>query len=108
MLFLFGLLHCCRTCTPAVLLLIEARRCVVWDGELLTTFALQAGGEGGAPLARKAGVPISPEGKRAQGTRKSTIGRVLRRCSHGRIFTNCRRREPLTFGVRDALGVDGR
>jgi transposase len=29
--------------------------------ELLTTFALQAGGEGGARLARKAGVPISPD-----------------------------------------------
>jgi hypothetical protein len=28
--------------------------------DLLTTFALQAGGEGGARLARKAGVPISP------------------------------------------------
>jgi len=29
--------------------------------ELLTTFALQAGGEGGARLARKTGVPISPD-----------------------------------------------
>jgi transposase len=29
--------------------------------ELLTTFALQAGGEGGARLAHKAGVPISPD-----------------------------------------------
>src|SRR5438128_537681 len=29
--------------------------------ELLTTFALQAGGEGGARLACKAGVPISPD-----------------------------------------------
>src|SRR6266446_641061 len=29
--------------------------------ELLTTFALQAGGEGGARLARKVGVPISPD-----------------------------------------------
>src|ERR1043166_6851128 len=29
--------------------------------ELLTTFALQAGGEGGARLARKAGVPIRPD-----------------------------------------------
>src|SRR5712691_6317543 len=29
--------------------------------ELLTTFALQAGGEGGARLARKAGVPVSPD-----------------------------------------------
>jgi hypothetical protein len=29
--------------------------------ELLTTFALQAGDEGGARLARKAGVPISPD-----------------------------------------------
>ena len=29
--------------------------------ELLTTFALQAGGEAGARLARKAGVPISPD-----------------------------------------------
>src|SRR5437588_3466612 len=29
--------------------------------ELLTTFALQAGAEGGARLARKAGVPISPD-----------------------------------------------
>jgi transposase len=29
--------------------------------ELLTTFALQAGGEGGARLARKIGVPISPD-----------------------------------------------
>src|SRR5215831_11234698 len=29
--------------------------------DLLTTFALQAGGEGGARLARKTGVPISPD-----------------------------------------------
>ena len=29
--------------------------------ELLTAFALQAGGEGGARLARKTGVPISPD-----------------------------------------------
>lgn len=29
--------------------------------DLLTTFALQAGGEGGARLARKAGIPISPD-----------------------------------------------
>src|SRR5215210_6603849 len=29
--------------------------------ELLTTFALQAGGEGGACLGHKAGVPISPD-----------------------------------------------
>jgi len=29
--------------------------------ELLTTFALHAGGEGGARLARKVGVPISPD-----------------------------------------------
>jgi transposase len=29
--------------------------------DLLTTFAMQAGGEGGARLARKAGVPISPD-----------------------------------------------
>src|SRR5437879_1197391 len=29
--------------------------------ELLTAFALQAGGEGGARLAQKAGVPISPD-----------------------------------------------
>ncbi len=29
--------------------------------DLLTTFALQAGGEGGARLAQKAGVPISPD-----------------------------------------------
>src|ERR687885_1476758 len=29
--------------------------------DLLTTFALQAGGEGGARLARKAGVPVSPD-----------------------------------------------
>src|SRR5207245_10384643 len=29
--------------------------------ELLTAFALQAGGEGGARLARTAGVPISPD-----------------------------------------------
>jgi transposase len=29
--------------------------------ELLVTFALQAGGEGGARLARKAGVPVSPD-----------------------------------------------
>jgi hypothetical protein len=29
--------------------------------ELLTAFALQSGGEGGARLARKAGVPISPD-----------------------------------------------
>ena len=29
--------------------------------DLLTTFALQAGGEGGARLARKAGLPIGPD-----------------------------------------------
>src|ERR1700716_3432654 len=29
--------------------------------DLLTTFALQAGGEGGARLARTAGVPVSPD-----------------------------------------------
>lgn len=29
--------------------------------DLLTTFALQAGGEGGARLARKAGIPIGPD-----------------------------------------------
>jgi hypothetical protein len=29
--------------------------------DLLTTFALQAGGEGGARAARKAGVPVSPD-----------------------------------------------
>jgi transposase len=29
--------------------------------DLLTTFALQAGGEGGARLARKAGMPVSPD-----------------------------------------------
>jgi len=29
--------------------------------DLLTTFALQAGGEGGARLARRAGVPVSPD-----------------------------------------------
>src|SRR5690349_3879050 len=29
--------------------------------DLLTSFALQAGGEGGARMARKAGVPISPD-----------------------------------------------
>ena len=29
--------------------------------DLLTTFALQAGGEGGARLARKVGMPISPD-----------------------------------------------
>src|SRR6266851_9969753 len=37
-----------------------ARRTVDAD-DLLTTFALQAGGEGGARLARKAGVPVSPD-----------------------------------------------
>ncbi len=37
-----------------------ARRTVVAD-DLLKTFALQAGGEGGARLARKAGVPVSPD-----------------------------------------------
>jgi Transposase len=37
-----------------------ARRTVVAD-ELLKSFALQAGGEGGARLARKAGVPVSPD-----------------------------------------------
>ena len=50
----------------------------------------------------------SAEGKRPQGTRKSTIGRVVTRCPHGRISINWRSREPLTFGVRDTLGVDGR
>jgi len=37
-----------------------ARRTAVAD-DLLKTFALQAGGEGGARLARKAGVPVSPD-----------------------------------------------
>src|SRR3979490_3212840 len=37
-----------------------ARRTDVAD-DLLKTFALQAGGEGGARLARKAGVPVSPD-----------------------------------------------
>src|SRR5258708_6850117 len=37
-----------------------ARRTVDAD-DLLKTFALQAGGEGGARLARKAGVPVSPD-----------------------------------------------
>jgi transposase len=37
-----------------------ARRTVVADA-LLRTFALQAGGEGGARLARTAGVPVSPD-----------------------------------------------
>src|SRR5260370_34303516 len=37
-----------------------ARRTVVADN-LLRTFALQAGGEGGARLARTAGVPVSPD-----------------------------------------------
>lgn len=37
-----------------------ARRTVAAD-DLLRTFALQAGGEGGARLARTAGVPVSPD-----------------------------------------------
>jgi transposase len=37
-----------------------ARRTVVAD-DLLRAFALQAGGEGGARLARKAGLPVSPD-----------------------------------------------
>src|SRR5919199_2777236 len=35
--------------------------------ELLTTFTLQAGGEGGARLAHKAGVPISPDTLKIRG-----------------------------------------
>jgi hypothetical protein len=37
-----------------------ARRTAVAD-DLLKTFVLQAGGEAGARLARKAGVPVSPD-----------------------------------------------
>ena len=54
--------------------------------ELLTTFALQAGGEGGARLARKAGVPISPD----------TLLRILHSMSEGD-----NERGPPVLGVDD-------
>ena len=55
--------------------------------ELLTTFALQAGGEGGARLARKAGVPISPD----------TLLRLL----HALTDADDDRRGPRVLGVDD-------
>jgi Transposase len=54
--------------------------------ERLTTFALQVGGEGGARLARKAGVPISPD----------TLLRIL----HSLIDAETQR-GPRTLGVDD-------
>jgi len=54
--------------------------------ELLATFALQAGGEGGARLARKAGVPISPD----------TLLRILHSLTDGD-----RARGPRVLGVDD-------
>jgi transposase len=54
--------------------------------DLLTTFALQAGGEGGARLARKAGVPISPD----------TLLRIL----HSLADTDAQR-GPRVLGVDD-------
>ncbi len=54
--------------------------------ELLTTFALQAGGEGGARLARKAGVPTSPD----------TLLRILHSMSEGD-----NERGPRVLGVDD-------
>src|SRR6266851_9525565 len=54
--------------------------------ELLTTFALQAGGEGGARLARKVGVPISPD----------TLLRILHSITDA---DNCR--GPRVLGVDD-------
>src|SRR5438067_6722216 len=58
------------TCRPARARSLPNASMACWlttpvrtDGttDLLTTFALQAGGEGGARLARKAGVPVSPD-----------------------------------------------
>ncbi len=54
--------------------------------ELLTTFAFQAGGEGGARLARKAGVPTSPD----------TLLRILHSMSEGD-----NERGPRVLGVDD-------
>jgi transposase len=54
--------------------------------ELLTTFAMQAGGEGGARLARKVGVPISPD----------TLLRIL----HSLADTDAQR-GPRVLGVDD-------
>lgn len=54
--------------------------------ELLTSFALQAGGEGGAQLARKAGVPISPD----------TLLRILHSLVDGDV-----QRGPRVLGVDD-------
>src|SRR5919202_3547214 len=54
--------------------------------ELLTTLALQAGGEGGARLARKAGVPVSPD----------TLLRLLHALMHAD-----QRRGPRVLGVDD-------
>jgi transposase len=54
--------------------------------ELLTTFALQAGGEGGARLARKLGVPISPD----------TLLRILHSLEDDRV-----ERGPRVLGVDD-------
>src|SRR6266852_5114539 len=57
--------------------------------DLLTTFALQAGGEGGARLARKAGVPVSPD----------TLLRLL----HGSSDADAQR-DPRVLGV-DAVAL---
>ena len=61
-----------------------ARRTVVADN-LLRTFALQAGGEGGARLARTAGVPVSPD----------TLLRLLRAIQDQAVAT------PRVLGVDD-------
>ena len=61
-----------------------ARRTAVAD-DLLKTFALQAGGEGGARLARKAGVPVSPD----------TLLRLLRAMNDDEV------RVPRVLGVDD-------
>jgi len=61
-----------------------ARRTVV-AGDLLRTFALQAGGEGSARLAHKAGVPVSPD----------TLLRLLRAMNDGDV------RVPRVLGVDD-------
>jgi transposase len=57
-----------------------ARRTVVAD-DLLRMFALQAGGEGGARLARTAGVPVSPD----------TLRRLLRSIQDQAVPTPARR-----------------
>ena len=64
--------------------------------ELLTAFALQAGGEGGARLAHKAGVPISPD----------TLLRLLHTMidpPFERLGAGCRRRGVAPWTRRSAI-----